>query len=122
MQGKCFTLQEKLNLPRPENSSKALSWNGSTLGQLTVEEQLDDGEEEEASQQGGVLVGLPVDVGAQEQGGGDDGHECSLHTFLDQCKGPCEMGGGGDKRCWYFKLASLSSLGGRTSHLPSLGG
>ncbi len=47
---------------------------------LTVEEKLDECEEQEASNEIGVLVRLPMDVGPQEQRGSDDCHESHLHV------------------------------------------
>lgn len=46
----------------------------------TVEEELDEGVEEEAGQQAQVVQGLPMDVGAQEEGGGNDGHKGHLQS------------------------------------------
>ena len=50
---------------------------GSHFGDAN-EKQLQGGEEEEAGQKVGVLVGLVVDVRAQEQGRRDDGHNGDL--------------------------------------------
>ena len=59
-----------------------------------VEEELDQREEEEAGQKVGVLVGLAMDVGAQEQCGGDDRHQRHLQRGpLMSCRNLTQRGG-----------------------------
>lgn len=76
---------EKQILSARRQSKKAISTEDQECDALhlsnAIEEELDERIEEEASQQVGVCVGLPVDVGPQEQGSRNNSHESHLQPI-----------------------------------------